>query len=206
VLEFKRKKLEEGLEIVEDLPMKATQVHWGPFDKTLLSIHEEGTIYIWDAITGTKLQDFEAHHTAVTSLQFSHNHELMVSSSKDANVKLWRTDNYGLVKTYEADRPLNDAAISPLYSNTDTPRYHILTGGGQEARDVTTTAAQKGKFETLIFHMVFEEELGAIKGHFGPVNTLAVFPNGLGFVTGGEDGNVRINNFDPDYLHNKKLD
>merc|ERR1712137_302219 len=150
--------------------------------------------------------DFEGHHSAITGLQFSPNMELMVTSSKDQKVKLWRTDTFDCIKSYEADRPLNDAAISPLYTDTQNSRYHILTGGGQEARDVTTTAAQKGKFETLIFHMVFEEELGSIKGHFGPVNTLAVMPNGLGFVTGGEDGNVRINMFDADYLHNKRLE
>jgi len=207
VYEFhpKRKKLEEMISIDEELPMKATQAHWGPFDKILISIHEEGTVHVWDAVSGSALNSFEGHQSAITSLQFSPNMEMMVTSSKDHKVKLWRTDTFDCIKSYDADRPLNDAAISPLYTDSHNVRYHIITGGGQEARDVTTTAL-KGKFETLIFHMVFEEELGSIKGHFGPINTLAVMPNGLGFVTGGEDGNVRINMFDADYLHNKRLE
>ena len=36
--------------------------------------------------------------------------------------------------------------------------------------------------------MVFEEELATMKGHFGPINALAMFPNGRGYVTAGEDG------------------
>jgi len=202
----KRKRLDEELVIDDTLPMKATQVKWGPLDKTLLSIHEEGTVFIWDAVDGHQVRMFEAHLQPITSLQFSRDMDLMVTSSKDHNVKLWRTDTYECIKTYAADRPLNDACISPLYTAESNPKYHILCGGGQEARDVTTTAAMKGKFETCIFHMVFEEELCTIKGHFGPINAMYVMPTGEGFVTGGEDGIVRINFFDQDYFNNKRLD
>lgn len=48
---------------------------------------------------------------------------------------------------------------------------------------------------------VFEEEFARFKGHFGPINTLAFHPNGTAVVTGGEDGYIRIQEFDPDYLN-----
>eukprot|EP01079_Euglenida_sp_SAG-EU17-18_P003085 gene3085-3630_t len=35
---------------------------------------------------------------------------------------------------------------------------------------------------------VFGDELGSIGGHFSPVNTIAIKPDGSGFATGGEDG------------------
>ena len=35
------------------------------------------------------------------------------------------------------------------------------------------------------------EELGQVKGGFAPLNTLAWFPDGRGFVTGGEDWRMR---------------
>ena len=47
----------------------------------------------------------------------------------------------------------------------------ILLGGGQEAMSVTTTSARQGKFETRFWHKVLEEEVGRVKGHFGPINT-----------------------------------
>ena len=45
-----------------------------------------------------------------------------------------------------------------------------------------------------------------VKGGFGPLNTLAWFPNGKGFVTGGEDGYVRVHNLDSDYTTSRKYD
>merc|ERR1712194_302860 len=155
--------------ISEDLPMRATKVKWGPFDETLVSIFEEGTI-----------------------MNFTEDRMLMITSSKDQTAKLWAMDEHELVKTYETDRPLNDVAISPLYKAGKDPKLHILMGGGQDAKDVTTTAGSSGKFETLLWHMVYGEEIGTVKGHFGPMNTLAWRRDGKGFVTGGEDGYVRV--------------
>ncbi len=44
--------------------------------------------------------------------------------------------------------------------------------------DVTTTASGAGKFETRFYNMVMENEFGRVKGHFGPVHTLAFSPDG----------------------------
>ena len=44
--------------------------------------------------------------------------------------------------------------------------------------DVTTTSTRIGKFDARFFHMVFEEEIGRVKGHFGPINTTAFHPSG----------------------------
>jgi translation initiation factor 3 subunit I len=67
------------------------------------------------------------------------------------------------LKTYTTDRPINDAVISET-------KDHILLGGGQEAMSVTTTSGKVGKFETRFFWLVYEEEFGCVKGHFGPIN------------------------------------
>ena len=47
----------------------------------------------------------------------------------------------------------------------------VLLGGGQEAMSVTTTSLRQGKFEARFWHRIFEEEVGRVKGHFGPLNT-----------------------------------
>ena len=38
------------------------------------------------------------------------------------------------------------------------------------------------------------------QGHFGPINSVAFHPDGKSFSTGGEDGYVRIQAFDPTYF------
>jgi len=194
------------LSIDDQLPMKATKVKWGPFDETLVSIFEEGTVIVWDATNGKQLKLIEAHQGIVTSLNFSEDRMLMITSSKDMTAKLWAMDTYEKVKEYKSDRPLNDAAISPLYTADKDPKFHVLCGGGQDAKDVTTTANSSGKFEAMLWHMIYEEEIGTVKGHFGPMNTLAWFRNGAGFVTGGEDGYVRVHHFDNDYFTSRKFE
>ncbi|CAE8585897.1 unnamed protein product, partial [Polarella glacialis] len=194
------------LSIDDQLPMKATKVKWGPFDETLVSIFEEGTVIVWSAKNGRQIHLIQAHASAVTGINFSEDRMLMITASKDTTAKLWAMDSYECVKEYKTDRPLNDAAISPLYNSEKDPKYHIIMGGGQDAKDVTTTANSSGKFEALMYHMVMEDEIGSVKGHFGPMNTLAWFRNGNGFVTGGEDGYVRVHQLDPDYITNKKFE
>ena len=54
----------------------------------------------------------------------------------------------------------------------------VVLGGGQEAMEVTTTSTRVGKFDARFFHLVFEEEFGRVKGHFGPINSLAFHPDG----------------------------
>ena len=65
---------------------------------------------------------------------------------------------------------------------------------------MTTTSARKGKFEARFWHKILEEEVGRVKGHFGPLNTIAVHPSGKAFASGSEDGFVRVNWFDDSYL------
>jgi translation initiation factor 3 subunit I len=76
----------------------------------------------------------------------------------------------------------------------------VILGGGQAAMDVTTTSARQGKFEARFYHKVFEEEIGRVRGHFGPLNYVAVDPTGKCYCSGGEDGYVRVHHFDPPYF------
>lgn len=98
-----------------------------------------------------------------------------------------------LLKTYVADTPLNSAAITPK-------KPFVILGGGQAAMDVTSTSSRQGKFEARFYHRIFEDEIGRVKGHFGPLNTIAVDPQGRGYASGGEDGYVRVHHFDKGYF------
>ena len=98
-----------------------------------------------------------------------------------------------VMKTYVADTPLNSAAITPV-------KDYVIVGGGQAAMDVTTTSARQGKFEARFYHKIFEEEIGRVRGHFGPLNYVAVSPLGTVYASGGEDGYVRVHHFDQPYF------
>ena len=85
---------------------------------------------------------------------------------------------------YKTEKPVNSAAISPL-------KDHVLLGGGQEAVDAALYS-KSGKFEARFFHLVFEEEFGRVRDHFGPINNVAFHPDGKRFV--------KLENFDLDFF------
>lgn len=101
--------------------------------------------------------------------------------------------NLAILKTYPTDTPLNTASITPK-------KNFVILGGGQAAMDVTTTSARQGKFEARFWHSIVGEEVGRVKGHFGPLNTIDVHPAGTAYASGGEDGYVRVHHFDKSYF------
>jgi translation initiation factor 3 subunit I len=166
---------------------------WGPLNKTIISAGEDGVVRMWDAESGELLEESEAHEKAVTSLALSPDGSHFITASADKTAKLFDTRTLETLKTYQAEARVNAAAISPLLD-------HVVIGGGQEAQNVTTTSSRAGKFEAKFFHKIYEEEIGGVKGHFGPINSLAFCPDGRGFASGGEDGYVRMHHFDPQYF------
>ncbi|KAI9101027.1 WD40-repeat-containing domain protein [Phlyctochytrium arcticum] len=171
---------------------KATVAHWGDLNKTIYTGHEDGTITIWDVETGEKIKSVKSHDAAITDMQWSKDYGFFITSSKDNLAKIFDAKSLAVMKTYVTERPINSASMSPT-------RPHIMLGGGQEAMDVTRTSQKQGKFEVRFFHLPFEEEIGRVKGHFGPINTLAFHPDGQSFASGGEDGFIRVHHFDADY-------
>jgi translation initiation factor 3 subunit I len=145
--------------------------------------------------TGELLDSIEAHEPdmMVTDLQWSPDRTYFATSSKDKTAKLIAVDDLNILKSYVADTPLNSAAITPV-------KDYVILGGGQAAMDVTTTSARQGKFEARFYHKIFEEEVGRVRGHFGPLNYVAVDPNGKSYASGGEDGYVRLHHFDKGYF------
>ncbi|ODV70845.1 translation initiation factor eIF3 subunit i [Cyberlindnera jadinii NRRL Y-1542] len=160
--------------------------------KYIVAGHQDGTISKYDATTGALIGSVKAHEGLITDIQFSEDKTYFIISSKDKSASIYDVDNLKQLKRFEADAPMNSAAITPV-------KEFVVLGGGQEARDVTTTAANQGKFEARFYHKIFEDEIGRVKGHFGPLNYIAVHPSGSSYASGGEDGYVRVHTFEKSY-------
>lgn len=171
---------------------KITASVWGPLDEVILTGHDSGDLCQWDIKAGDMVRRLKAHDKQINDIQTNRDQTMVITASKDCKSKLYDMYSLDHKKTYRTERPVNSAAISPT-------RPHVVLGGGQEAMDVTTTSTKVGKFDARFFDLAFEEEFGRVKGHFGPINSLAFHPNGQGYSSGGEDGYVRTHEFERDY-------
>ncbi|ELK02020.1 Eukaryotic translation initiation factor 3 subunit I [Pteropus alecto] len=172
---------------------KITSAVWGPLGECIIAGHESGELNQYSAKSGEVLVNVKEHSRQINDIQLSRDMTMFVTASKDNTAKLFDSTTLEHQKTFRTERPVNSAALSPNYD-------HVVLGGGQEAMDVTTTSTRIGKFEARFFHLAFEEEFGRVKGHFGPINSVAFHPDGKSYSSGGEDGYVRIHYFDSQYF------
>ncbi|CAI7677908.1 unnamed protein product [Penicillium pancosmium] len=174
---------------------KATVAGWSFLAKYIIAAHEDGSVSQYDPKTGDQLLNVQVHEfdSQINDIQFSSDRTSFLTASKDKSAKLLSVRDLNILKTYPADTPLNSASITPK-------KDYVILGGGQAAMDVTTTSARQGKFEARFYHKIFEDEIGRVRGHFGPLNTIDVHPAGTAYASGGEDGYVRIHHFDKSYF------
>jgi len=207
------------------LPRK---VYWGPYDKTLITTHDasesgQGFFCVWDAFSGEKITQKECHATPISSISFDNDRSIAMTTSRDKYAKIWNVaTGWNLICELKSEAPLNGGALSPLISERSKSRMycketllskgreeidfefplrpHAVIGGGQAASDVTTTGSSEGKFEAQLWNVPLGHKIGDLGGHIGPINYVAFFPNGRGFATGGEDGFIRLTDFDEEYF------
>ncbi|KAF8299285.1 WD40 repeat-like protein [Clavulina sp. PMI_390] len=184
---------------------KPTVVAFAEEGECVVSGHEDGRIVLWDTmltddeytdLAAEELESAKVHTDTINDMQMSPDRSYFITASKDKTAKLHVTSTLKTLKTYPTETPLNSASIATL-------KPYVLVGGGQDAMSVTTTSLRQGKFETRFWHKLFEEEVGRVKGHFGPINTIAVHPSGRSYASGGEDGFVRVHHFDESYFRGK---
>jgi len=181
-------------QIQVDDNVKASCIGWTIGDEHIIAGFTNGLICKYDAETGKEIARRRDIHTDwINRISFNRDKTLMLTACKDCSAKLIDPITLEVIKVYKSSTPINGAVISPTHP-------HILMGGGQDAQAVTTTSSSQGKFETRFFHMVYGEEFGRVKGHFGPINALAVHPFGKSYASGAEDGYIRLHHFDTPYL------
>lgn len=175
---------------------KATVCAWSDCNEHIITAHNNGDLCLWDPKTGSlSLQKtgVAAHADTIRDIQFAADRSYFITASKDQTSKIFDAETLECHKVFRTERPVNSASISPI-------RDEVIIAGGQEALHVTTTSSRAGQFEARFFHPALEVEIGRVRGHFGPINTVMYHPAGRGYASGAEDGYVRLHTFDPDYF------
>jgi translation initiation factor 3 subunit I len=185
---------------------KFNSCKWMNLNKQILCSREDGAIQLIDYESGMTIRENKIHSSTIMDIDISKREEIILTASKDGKACVIDPDTFEVIHSlYPKDptRNVNTAKISPLFSLNDEgeEKYHAVLAGGQESRDVTTTHSKKGGFELLFYNVMYGEELGAIQGHFGPVNTMAFGPSGKIIASGAEDATIRVHKLEDDYFN-----
>ena len=186
---------------------KISKTRWFDLGKSLIATSEKGVIYKYDYESKNLLLQKKVHDNIIMDMDISPKEELILTASKDGKAKVINPDTFDIMWELFPQNPvrnINACKFNPLISSDDEKivKYHAFIAGGQESRDVTTTASKKGGFETLIYDCMFGQELGAILGHFGPVNALAISSDGELLASGSEESSVRVHRINNDEYNN----
>jgi translation initiation factor 3 subunit I len=186
---------------------KITKTKWFDLGKSLISTSEKGVLYKYDYETERLLLNSKIHDNLIMDMDTSPKEELILTASKDGKAKVINPDTFEIMSELFPQNPvrnINACRFNPLISSEDESKikYHAFIAGGQESRDVTTTTSKKGGFETLIYDCMFGVELGAILGHFGPVNALAISSDGELLASGSEESSIRVHRINNEEYNN----
>jgi translation initiation factor 3 subunit I len=173
---------------------------WGALDKTIYYCTNRGRLIQYDLEEGSVTMARDIHKNEIFKVTITRDFTMLYTCSRDGTCKLLHPQTFDEIRTYQFDFPCRDCSVSPLYESEENQKFHVLMCGGQDAKDVTTTGAQKGGFDIKLYNIIYNEMLANIKGHFGTVHSVAFHPDGLSFASGSEDGYVHFHRMLPEYL------
>ncbi|KAK6850547.1 WD40-repeat-containing domain protein [Apiospora arundinis] len=172
-------------------------VTFSPNGQLVASASKDGTVKVWNAVTGAEQQTLDGHGDCVNlvafspngrlvasasndkatagpiwSVVFSHNSQLVASASGDKTVKLWNAETGEQVRTLKGhDKRVNSVAFSPNGK---------LVASASNDGTVKLWNAETG------------EQVRTIKGHGGRANSVAFSPDGKLVASASGDQKVKL--------------
>ena len=150
----------EGAKVIEGpLDHLITQASWGPLNQTLYIATDKGKFIIHDLEANQPIVQEDVHKGEIFSFTATYDHTMLITCSKDGTAKLLHPRTLQEIRVYPFNKPCRAACISPLFDAPENQKFHVLLAGGQDARDVTTTAAKDGGFEIKMLDIIHTSSL-----------------------------------------------
>lgn len=135
-----------------------------------LSSSWDGTLRLWDIVTGDSQKTFVGHSKDVLSVAFSPDNRQIVSGSRDKSIKLWNT--IGECKFTIENAHADWVSCVRFSPNAENPV--VVSAGWDKNVKVTSITNLKQRTD--------------LAGHSGYLNTVTVSPDGSLCASGGKDG------------------
>jgi WD40 repeat protein/class 3 adenylate cyclase len=154
-----------------------------PDGTRLASASDDGTVKVWDAITGQELQSFSTQHTGISifGLAYSPDGARIATASDDQTAKVWDAATGQQLLVIDHGAPLSGLAFSP-------DGKHLATAGA----DATVRVWDSANGQQVLVLAGHGEASRAGSVHPGGVIAVLFTPDGKRLATAGADGTARL--------------
>jgi serine/threonine protein kinase len=149
-----------------------TGVAFTPDGQRALSSSLDGSLRLWEVVSGRELRRFARHAGAVAAVGLSPNGRYAVSGGADRTVRVWDVDTAWELRSFTGH-------TEPVTAVAFMPDGHHVVSAGQD--------------RTLrLWEIDGGQETRRFVGHRAAVNALAVTPDGRRLLSAGNDRTLRL--------------
>ncbi|KAL3150482.1 hypothetical protein ABBQ32_000304 [Trebouxia sp. C0010 RCD-2024] len=206
---------------------RITRLAWTDLNRTLVTAGEDGFVRRWDVETGKITAENRIHDLDIKDMRFSKDGTHFITASGDRTAKIVDAQDLTVMKEFAFERPANAADMSPIADHVvvggGQEASQVTTSAGKAGRfesrffhkvyqeEFGTVRGHFGPVNAVAFHP--DGRRYGIKLNCSLLSSLCMPANSnskihcanaalaCSFVTGGEDGYVRLQHFDATYFN-----
>eukprot|EP00940_MAST-03C_sp_MAST-3C-sp2_P000485 g485.t1 len=143
----------------------------------------EGTVRVWDILSGSCVASFRAHSKAVTKLRFAESSVMLATVSEDKTGKLWDMNNLS--------KPLRLLRGHSEISKYRSKRWGAVLGVdfSYSSKLVVTCATDR---TCRIWNSRTGYHVGTLRGHDDDITCVSFSSTGYFICTGSKDGTLKV--------------
>jgi eukaryotic-like serine/threonine-protein kinase len=175
-------------------------IAWSPSDRhettyyrgQIASASDDGTVQIWDAMTGRKISTYRGHSGGVSAIAWSPDGKWIASASIDCTVQVWSADSMRKVSYTRHSDKVTALAWSPTRLTSPAGHGYLIASASADST-VQIWDATTG-------HRKF-----IYRNHVYPVHAVAWSPDGQHIASAGEDMAIQVWKVPTKDIHTGKI-